>query len=359
MLRLIASITFFIFFLLLPCVACADSKEIKLGYLLDLSGKGAFLGQQSQAGAELAKKELLSSGIDVKILYEDHQADPKTSITGATKLINIDKVDAILCDLSSPCIAASPIVASAKRLFLYQAPVVSILATNHYAFKNFLNYQDGCRRIAAYWKGIGISRVSHFKINAEFGELCLSGAREIFPSEEEFEYDTTNDLRSLVARVKKSDVQAVFQTGWEADFINRFRASADLGLVLPSGMPEPLLTSTVIQSVTPASLQGLVTFGFPKISDEFVNRLKSAALYESPKSIESAAIAYLHVKQVITSILECPDRNISCELFKVIAAPPDSILGFKGWKNREASYDFKLRRWQDGELREFDAEQTP
>ena len=317
------------------------------------------MGQQSQAGAELARRELGASGINIEIVYEDHRTDAKVGVVGAKKLLDIDGVDAVLCDLTPPCIAASPVVAAAKKILMYQAPVVSILSTNPYAFKNFLDYQDGCERIALFWKQTGITRVAHFKVNAEFGELCLKGAHHVFPTAEEIAYDSNDDLRPLVTRIKSSDVQAVFQTGYEADYINRLKAAADIGLSLPTAMPQPLLTQNVEQAVSPVALAGTVAFGFPHISAEFVNRLKSAGLYRSPVSIESAAVAYMHVKQLAASIGACGKQGIDCELRHVSSSPADSVLGFKAWNNRVASYDYVLRRWADGKFVDIGSEQAP
>ena len=44
-----------VFFATLLCIfACrsASADPVRLGYLLDLSGKGVFMGQQSQAGVQ-------------------------------------------------------------------------------------------------------------------------------------------------------------------------------------------------------------------------------------------------------------------------------------------------------------------
>lgn len=180
-----------------PLIAASESRTLKIGYLLDLSAKGAFMGQQSQAGAILAEKELTSVGVKLKILYEDHRTDAKTAVTAVKKLLNIDQVDAVICDLTPTCTAISPLVAAAKKILLYQAPAISILSLNPYAFKNFLDYEEGCRRIAEYWKNSGIKRVAHFKINAEFGELCFKGAQEIFPEQEVFAYDANDAFDHL------------------------------------------------------------------------------------------------------------------------------------------------------------------
>lgn len=331
----------------------ADARDVRIGYLLDLSAKGAFLGMQSQAGAELARRELASKGIRVNLVYDDHRTDAKNGATGAKKLLEIDNVNVLLCDLTPPCMAASPVAAAAKRLFLYQAPVVSLLADNEHAFKNFLDYESGCRQIANLWKREGIKTVAHFKVNAEFGELCLKGSKEIIPDQIVFEYDAGTDLRALVTRLRTQGVQAVFQTGYEADYVNRIRAAAELGFMVPNGMPQPLLTDTVLTTLGSVPFENSLVFGFPKLAEDFVERLKKAGLFRSFVSIESAAIAYLHVKHAAVAILACPPQDISCQVNSISSSGADSILGFEGWENRQAQYPIILRRMNAGKLTEI------
>ena len=328
----------------------AESRTVRLGYLLDLSAKGAFIGRQSRIGAELAVRELRTEGTSVEIVFEDHQTDAKNGVTGARKLIDIDAVEALMCDLTPPCIAASPVAAAANVIFVYQAPVLSIASANKYAFKNFLDYEEGCRAIATHWRQSGIQNVSHFKVNAEFGELCLKGATAVFPSQQVFEYDAGTDLRALLPRVRAFRPQAVFQTGYEGDYINRLRASADLGLMLPTGMPQPLMTKNVIQSVPPGVLNGSVVFGFPPIAPVFTEHLKMAGLYSSDIALESAAIAYLHVKQLARSLLSCKRSDLPCQAEIFAASPPDGPLGFKGWQGQSAVYDYSLHGWRADKL---------
>ncbi len=331
-------------------VSPGDAKPIKLGYLLDLTGKGAFLGRQSQAGAMLAVREFSGTDAPVEIFYEDHQTDPRSGVTGAQKLLNINQVEAVLCDLTPACVAASPIIARAKKLFLYQAPVTSILATNEFAFKNFLDYEDGCRRVANWWKHNGIERVAHLKVNTEFGELCLTGTKQAIPTQQEFHYNTSDDLRSIMTRLKRDRIQVAFQTGYEADYVNRFRLAAEAQVILPAGMPESLLTEMVRETAGNVALEQTVTFGFPPIRDEFIKRLNDAQLYRGSVSIESAAIAYLHVLLTREAILSCGRHNAECQTRHLSAAKPDETIGFHGWKNRIAQYDYQLKVWQGDKL---------
>ena len=339
-----------------PQTGYADPKSIKLGYTLALTGKGAFVGIQSKAGAELARRELQTAGNDIEILFEDHQTDAKTAVTGVKKLLEINGVDAVLCDLTPTCTAISPIVAKARKVLLYQAPINSIIESNPYAFKNFLDYQSGCNAVARYWRSHGIKKVGHLKLNTEFGELCLKGSKQVFSNQSVIDYNSGDDLRTAILRLKESGVEVIFQTGYEPDYINRFKTASELHFSAPAGMPEPLLTQTVIAQSS-AVLDGTVSFGFIPLSPEFVSRLRDSGLYTSGNAIESAATTYFNVRAIVHAIQICPDRDIDCKVKDISALQSDALLGFQGWINRQAQYSYLLKTWKDGKLKTVGAEQ--
>lgn len=115
-------------------------------------------------------------------------------------------------------------------------------------------------------------------------------------------------------------------------------------------MPEPLMTQTLINAVGPKALASTVVFGFPNLSEEFIDRLKAAGLYRSPISIQSAAITFLHVKQLVNALIKCPKDDIDCEVGSSSQTEADPVLEFKGWHDRIAVYEYLLRKWQDGKF---------
>jgi ABC-type branched-subunit amino acid transport system substrate-binding protein len=344
-------LVFLIATLLIVSSAAADeSKPIKIGYALDLTGKGAFMGVQSRAGAQLAAAELQQSGTKIELVFEDHRTDAKTAATIATKFLDFDQVDAVLCDLTPTSTAASPIVARKKRLFFYQSPAASIARDNPFAFRMFLDYEAGCRAIVEEWKKLGISRVGHLKLNAEFGELCLEGSSKVFPQQNVRAYNIGDELRSEVLRLKNEKIEALLQTGYEADYISRFRAAADLNLQVPAGMPEPLYTAAVKQ-VTPSLPEKSIVFGFKPLNLEFVARLKQAKLYTSDTALESAAIGYLQVQAAAAAIKVCGREASDCSVKAVEDwKPANETLSFDGWKDRKAQFQQRLKQFVGGDL---------
>jgi ABC-type branched-subunit amino acid transport system substrate-binding protein len=324
--------------------AADEQRAFTIGYATDLTGKAAFLGKQSQAGAQLAARELQAAGIRVRVIFEDHRTDPMTGVSAVRKLLTADKAEAILCDTTPPCLAVAPILEKAKKLMLYQAPVISIAATSPYAFRTFLDYEDGCRRIAEYWRSRGIERVGHIKLNTEFGELCLKGAQSVFPAQIVFPYDTTNDVKPFLMRFKSDGVQAVFQTGYEADFLARIRASSELRAAFLASIPKPLMTPAVLEAAKAGGeLDTLISFGFQAVPPEFEERLRAAGLFIGTNNIESALIGWSNVHRAVAAIRSCPTDAIECQAGVLQKEDSERTLGFLGWSNRSAVYDYALQ----------------
>jgi branched-chain amino acid transport system substrate-binding protein len=102
---------------------------ILVGYYGDLSGRTSSFGQSTKNGVEMAADEINKAGgingRQIQIITEDDQGEPNKAATVVTKLINQDKVIAILGEVaSSNSLAAAPKAQEAK------VPMISPSSTN-------------------------------------------------------------------------------------------------------------------------------------------------------------------------------------------------------------------------------------
>ena len=106
-----------------------STGPILVGYYGDLSGRTSSFGQSTKNGVEMAADEINKAGgingRTVKIITEDDQGEPNKAATVVTKLINQDKVQAVLGEVaSSNSLAAAPKAQEAK------VPMISPSSTN-------------------------------------------------------------------------------------------------------------------------------------------------------------------------------------------------------------------------------------
>lgn len=108
--------------MILALVACKDEKNktvkpiIKIGVVDALSGKYAENGQNVRQVMEFAKENFASSGIDFEFIFEDYGYETKRAAVAVNKLINADKVDALISWSSMAGNVVSPIANQAKKI---------------------------------------------------------------------------------------------------------------------------------------------------------------------------------------------------------------------------------------------------
>jgi branched-chain amino acid transport system substrate-binding protein len=102
-------------------------QPLKVGALLLLSGDFTSYGERSQNAIEIAVDEYNANPNNkrkVEVVYEDTHGDPKQAVSAYTKLVNVDKVDAIVGPLlQAEAAAITPLIEKDKIPVFSVAPV--------------------------------------------------------------------------------------------------------------------------------------------------------------------------------------------------------------------------------------------
>lgn len=328
----------------------ASPASVKLGFITDLTGIGSYWGTQSQRGVTLAQREIQKEGGDLEVTISDHTFKPMVALTETQRLIHVEKADALWVEFAPTVVAASGAVAQAHKLFIANSAATSILKTNPYAFKAYLDYERGCAAIAQHWRSQGLRKIGMLKLNAEFAELCLQGAIKEFPDLTVMTYEFGESVKSQVLILKAKGIEAIFNTALEADMLNTLKALRELNYRVRIGVSEPEGLTDQVRSHYGDRLQGVTSFGFPPISEEFKTKFKASYPDAPSTALEGAAMAYTHSRQIFAAFKMCPTRGIECVAERMASSPPDPTLQFLRWEKRIAVYDFTLKEWQNGNL---------
>lgn len=92
---------FFMLILVVSISSGAPGQEIKVGILLPYTGALKEYGPNVQNGAVLAAKQMGSAGLEIELLHADSQTTADAAKTAAQKLVEEDKVVAVVGALSS------------------------------------------------------------------------------------------------------------------------------------------------------------------------------------------------------------------------------------------------------------------
>ncbi len=132
-------LTFALILSIFTSIACVDKggnvattntgDTIKVGVYGDLTGQTSSFGQSTKNGIELAVEEINNgggvNGKKIQLVVEDDQGRPEQAKTVVSKLINQDKVQAILGEVASTnSLAAAPVAQEAK------IPMITPSSTN-------------------------------------------------------------------------------------------------------------------------------------------------------------------------------------------------------------------------------------
>ncbi len=212
----------------------STEKQIKIGVLSILSGDAASWGENAKKGIDLAIDEWRAKGEKIEVIYEDTQAEAKQAVTAFQKLVNIDKVDAIIGPLLQlevagivPLLQKNPVPVVAPNatplanridprnpLLIWMDPTVQAERLAEYV------YSEGVRKIAA----IGTKDPWETEVTNSFADKfkALGGAvvyQELVASD-------ASDVKSTITQVVSKKPEAVYLgTYWQ--FINSIKSLRD------------------------------------------------------------------------------------------------------------------------------------
>jgi hypothetical protein len=312
----------FFFFSLLLSADSAFCQSLKIGHVTDLTGKGAFLGTQTVRGAKLAIEEMNQTRPGhVSLVTEDTGGSAHSAVSAAKKLLDIDKVDALLCDTTPICTAIAPITEAKLRPLVYQAPVASIAMKYKSSRRNFLDYEEACAAVVKEWKARGISSVGVLAVNLEFGDLCVEGAKRSGELTE-YRYNPGDDLNSAHLMLDRHRVQAVLHVGYENDFLAWAKICAARSFGVLHGFADIMLSKTFRAEIG-TTFNGATIMGYKPIEAAFLDSLNQGS--SGSPNPQGAAVAYNALLLFRRAFDNCPTKDLEC-LVQSLRRPKMKLL---------------------------------
>lgn len=322
---------------------------IKIGVITPLTGGNAYWGESTRMGLKLAEKDLAKEGIRVQFIIEDGQVDPTVALNAAQKLVNVDHVGAIYSEFNPAAIAVTSFLKDKDILSLYDAAPTSPLSQTPNVYKTYMDYESSCKNVAEMLKEKGIKRVGVLKINLEFGDLCLNGIRSVYPDARSESYNAgETDFHTVLLKLKKGNPEVVFNGSFQPEALASLRDMREMGLRVPFVGITDSISPNIIDEYS-SRLEGSILFGLSAASAEFTERLKQEYPDQPINNYQAAALAYIHLKQIARALHSCP-KDLECAKKVLDKSGPESILGFKGFNNRIASFDTLIQEWRGGKL---------
>ena len=291
-----------------PGQAPADVGTIKIGEYGSLTGSTATFGQSTKMGVELAIDEINAAGgvkgRKLEVLVEDDQGKPEEAANVVTKLINQDKVVAVIGEVaSSRTLAAAPIAQQAGVPMITPSSTnETVTLTGDYIFRVCFNdpFQgEVCAKFAH--DNLNAKRAAILKdIRNDYSVGLAKSFTDTFTalggtiSTEVAYSEGDKDFRGQLTQVKASKPDIIFVPGYYTE------AGLIAQQAKEQGITQPLLggdgwESPKLLEIGGAALEGsyycnhyFAGAPIPRIQ-EFVAKFKTK-FNEEPDSI--AALAY-------------------------------------------------------------------
>ena len=236
-------------------MAGTGGGTIKIGYIGPLTGDAAAYGADTSHGAQLAVDEINAAGgingKKLELIVEDGRCNGADAAGAAQKLVNVDKVVAIIGgQCSGETLAAAPIAEAGKVVLL--SPLSSspdVTKAGDYVFRNYPSDALKTTAMAQYFKDKNIKTVAMISENTDFCQAFRSALKSKM-ADGAFVFDevvepSTKDYRSLMTRLKDKQFDIFFPNG---------QSDSTVGLMMQqlreAGMKQPAIVHDTGDSAT-------------------------------------------------------------------------------------------------------------
>ena len=249
----------------------ASNETIKLGYIGPLTGDAASYGADTLHGVQIAVDEInAAGGIDgkqVELIAEDGKCTGSDAATAAQKLINGDRVVAIVGgQCSGETLAAAPIAEAAKVVMI--SPVSSspdVTEAGAFIFRDYPSDALKTKAMAKVFAEKGYGKIAIISENTDYATALRDSLVAAVGADAVMFNETTEpgtkDFRSLMTRLEDAKFDVFVPNGQSDAFI-----AAAMQQYREAGFTEPAFSQDVADSANLGQIAGEAVEGMELIN---------------------------------------------------------------------------------------------
>lgn len=233
------------------CGGAAESKDIKVGGNLELTGGVATFGQSTANGIKLAFKEINAAGgvlgKQLTFVAADNKSEPSESTNAMTKLITQDKVVAVL-----GAVASSNTLAASQVAHDNKVPFITTSSTNPKVTVDGGKVKDFAYRICFIdpFQGTVMANFASKSLNGKtaaiyidnssdyskglaqfFEEAFVKNGGKIVAKEAFLQKD--QDFKATLTKIKATNPEVIFIPGYYEEVGKIVKQARELGITVP------------------------------------------------------------------------------------------------------------------------------
>jgi branched-chain amino acid transport system substrate-binding protein len=214
-----------------PSVVCAQGEPIRLATLTPLTGSGGSYGPSMAKVAAAVVEEVNAAGgvlgRKVTLVSEDDQTNPDAGVRAARKLIDVDKVSAIMGTwASSVTTAVAPLCWESKTFLctVSGADSITLLPHQGYLVRTQPNTQLQVTNLAEFILSLGCKRVFTMITQTPFTQTSLEILSRVLPkggatSNSLIYDDKKTTYRTEVDQAMRANPDMIMANGYTNDSI--------------------------------------------------------------------------------------------------------------------------------------------
>ena len=253
-----------------PFAQAQSQPPIKIGSVLSVTGGASFLGDPEKKTLEMYVADINAkggiNGRKVEAIIYDDASDPNQARTFVTRLIEQDKVDALLAgSTTASSMAIIPLAEDAEiPLINFAGAVQAVSPVKKWNFKTPHTDLMACEKIFEDMKKRNLTKIAMISGADAFGksmrDQCMTVNKKygIEVLHEETYQPRDNDMTAQLTNIKaKAGVQAVLNPGFSQGPAIVTRNYKQLGIPHPLYQSHGVGTKQFIELATPAAAEGV------------------------------------------------------------------------------------------------------
>jgi branched-chain amino acid transport system substrate-binding protein len=263
-----------------------NSKSIKIGAMISLTGVAADFGDMSKKAMDLAVEEInQNGGVDgrkAELYIEDDQTTPQGSVSAYQKLVGIQNADAVIGGIFD--FTAQPIFALAqkdKKVFISPVnfQIDGSFEMNDYSFVLYPKFEQVISQLDSVIADNKINNLAMIRYKSGFGESIENTLANIMKDKGTFNVEAytsigSSDFRTNILKLIDKKPTAVFLDMLDFDIVKYIDVAEGLGF-----KPQLIAYTTMRevfnnQKVDKRKLEGSIMIDWEVPSDEFVKRFE-------------------------------------------------------------------------------------
>lgn len=322
------------------CQPSGGGETIKLGFVGPLTGDAAALGIDALNGAKMAVAAYnkTATGPKVELIAEDGKCTPAEAANAFQKLINVDKVVAVIGGLcSGETLAGAPVGNEAKVVvFSYGSSSPKVTDAGDFVFRDYPSDAFRGVAVAKYFAKKGYGKVAIITQNTDYATGLRDSVVKNVGADgvvfNETVEESAKDFRTLLTRLKDVDFDV---------FVPNMQTDGAVGALISQyremGFTQPVVGNDTTDSLAVAQIagdgaEGVQMIDVPSAGEGTSFETDFKAAYGDPQSsIAWAAYAYDAAGVVLDQV-----KSVGTDG----SAIRDALYGLKGYKGIIGTFHF-------------------